>query len=52
MADHSKTALYSTLIPCYLCAWVIVQFGKKYSSRGIKKLSRTKEFSKSPGVEF
>jgi len=29
-----KDTLYSTLMPCYLCAGAVVQFGIKKSNRG------------------
>ena len=31
IGNYTNTALYSTLMPCYLCAGAIVQFGIKKS---------------------
>jgi len=50
--DYSKTVLYSTLMPCYLCAGAIVQFGiKKIVIGESKNFQGAKEFLKSHGVE-
>ena len=51
--NYSKTILYSTLMPCYLCAGAIVQFGiKKIVVGESKNFQGAKEFLKSHGVEI
>lgn len=39
---YSGTVLYSTLMPCYLCAGAIVQFGIKKVVGGVRDISRCK----------
>jgi creatinine deaminase len=52
--DYSKTTLYSTLMPCYLCAGAVVQFGIKRVVVG-ENLNyggaETERFLKAHGVE-
>jgi len=50
---HYKDAiLYSTLMPCYLCAGAVVQFGiKKVYAGEDETFSGAKEFMESHGVE-
>lgn len=50
---HYKNAvLYSTLMPCYLCAGAVVQFGiKKVFAGENETFSGAKEFMESHGVE-
>ena len=51
--NYSKTILYSTLMPCYLCAGAIVQFGiKKIVVGESKNFQGAKEFLKSHGIEI
>ncbi len=52
--DYRKTTLYSTLMPCYLCAGAVVQFGIKKVVVGENLNYRgagTEKFLKSHGVE-
>jgi len=49
---YDKTMLYSTLMPCYLCAGAVVQFGiKKVIVGEAETFSGAKEFLESHGVE-
>lgn len=49
---YKDTVLYSTLMPCYLCAGAIVQFGiKKVIVGESETFAGAKEFMKSHGVE-
>ena len=50
---HYKNAvLYSTLMPCYLCAGAVVQFGiKKVFAGEEETFSGAREFMESHGVE-
>ncbi|MBF2005386.1 MAG: nucleoside deaminase [Chlorogloeopsis fritschii C42_A2020_084] len=49
---YRGTTLYSTLMPCYLCAGAVVQFGiKKVIAGESKTFSGAKEFMESHGVE-
>lgn len=49
---YSETTLYSTLMPCYLCAGAIVQFGiKKVFAGESKTFAGAREFMESHGVE-
>ncbi len=50
--SYKDTILYSTLMPCFLCAGAIVQFGiKKVVVGESKTFSGTKEFLEEHGVE-
>ncbi len=50
--SYKDVVLYSTLMPCYLCAGAIVQFGiKKVVVGESKNFSGAKEFLLSHGVE-
>lgn len=49
---YEGTILYSTLMPCYLCAGAIVQFGiKKVVIGESETYAGAREFMKSHGVE-
>ena len=49
---YDETVLYSTLMPCYLCAGAVVQFGiKKVIVGESETFSGAKEFLESHGVE-
>lgn len=49
---YDETVLYSTLMPCYLCAGAVVQFGiKKVIVGESETFSGVKEFLESHGVE-
>ncbi len=49
---YNGTILYSTLMPCYLCAGAIVQFGiKKVIVGESKTFEGAREFMESHGVE-
>lgn len=49
---YDETVLYSTLMPCYLCAGAVVQFGIKRVIVGESEtFSGVKEFLESHGVE-
>lgn len=51
--SYDKTVLYSTLMPCYLCAGAIVQFGiKKIVIGESKNFQGAEQFLKSHGVEI
>jgi cytosine/creatinine deaminase len=52
VGSYRGTTLYSTLMPCYLCAGAVVQFGiKKVIVGESKTFSGAKEFMVSHGVE-
>ena len=49
---YSGSILYFTLMPCYLCAGAIVQFGiKKVIVGESKNFAGTREFMESHGIE-
>lgn len=49
---YSETILYSTLMPCYLCAGASVQFGiKKVVAGEDETFSGAREFMESHGIE-
>ena len=49
---YRDTILYSTLMPCYLCAGAIVQFGiKKVFAGESETFAGAREFMESHGVE-
>ena len=50
--SYQDTILYSTLMPCYLCAGAVVQFGiKKVIAGEAETFSGAKEFMEFHGVE-
>lgn len=52
IGSYRGTILYSTLMPCYLCAGAVVQFGiKKVYAGESKTFSGAKEFMQAHGVE-
>jgi cytosine deaminase len=52
IGSYDNTVLYSTLMPCYLCAGAVVQFGiKKVVAGENETFSGAKEFMESMGVE-
>lgn len=52
IGSYKGAALYSTLMPCYLCAGAIVQFGiKKVFAGESETFSGAREFMESHGVE-
>ncbi|MCX6164807.1 MAG: nucleoside deaminase, partial [Ignavibacteriae bacterium] len=52
IGSYKNTILYSTLMPCYLCAGAIVQFGiKKVYAGESETFPGAKEFMQSHGVE-
>ncbi|PIG93139.1 nucleoside deaminase [Gloeocapsopsis sp. IPPAS B-1203] len=52
IGTYQGTTLYSTLMPCYLCAGAVVQFGiKKVIAGESVTFSGAKEFMESHGVE-
>ena len=52
IGSYKDTVLYSTLMPCYLCAGAVVQFGiKKVYAGENETFSGAKEFMESMGVE-
>jgi cytosine deaminase len=52
MGKYKDTVLYSTLMPCYLCAGAIVQFGIKRVIAGeADTFAGAREFLESHGVE-
>jgi creatinine deaminase len=52
IGNYKDTILYSTLMPCYLCAGAVVQFGiKKVIAGESKTFPGAKEFMISHGVE-
>jgi len=52
VGSYKGAVLYSTLMPCYLCAGAVVQFGiKKVYAGESKTFSGAKEFMEAHGVE-
>ena len=52
IGTYRGTTLYSTLMPCYLCAGAVVQFGiKKVIAGESQTFSGAEDFMKSHGVE-
>lgn len=52
IGKYSETVLYSTLMPCYLCAGAVVQFGiKKVIAGESETFPGAREFMESHGVE-
>ncbi len=52
IGKYDKTVLYSTLMPCYLCAGAVVQFGiKKVLVGESETFSGARDFFESHGVE-
>lgn len=52
VGSYKDAVLYSTLMPCYLCAGAVVQFGiKKVIVGESKTFPGAKEFMESHGVE-
>lgn len=52
IGNYRGTTLYSTLMPCYLCAGAVVQFGiKKVIAGESKTFPGAREFMVSHGVE-
>ncbi len=52
VGSYKNTVLYSTLMPCYLCAGAVVQFGiKKVFAGESETFTGAKEFMQSHGVE-
>lgn len=52
VGSYKNTVLYSTLMPCYLCAGAVVQFGiKKVYAGESETFLGAKEFMQSHGVE-
>ena len=52
IGNYKETTLYSTLMPCYLCAGAVVQFGiKKVIVGESVNFTGAKEFMESHGVE-
>ncbi|MEA5579701.1 nucleoside deaminase [Anabaena sp. UHCC 0451] len=52
IGNYQGTTLYSTLMPCYLCAGAVVQFGiKKVIAGESKTFPGANEFMVSHGVE-
>jgi len=52
IGSYKNTVLYSTLMPCYLCAGAVVQFGiKKVFAGESKTFPGAKEFMEAHGVE-
>lgn len=52
IGNYKDTTLYSTLMPCYLCAGAVVQFGiKKVIVGESATFSGDKEFMEAHGVE-
>ncbi|WP_340818985.1 nucleoside deaminase [Methanolobus sp. WCC4] len=52
IGKYAGTTIYSTLMPCYLCAGAIVQFGiKKVIAGESKTFDGAAEFMKEHGVE-
>ena len=52
VGSYKDAVLYSTLMPCYLCAGAVVQFGiKKVIVGQSQTFSGAKEFMQSHGVE-
>lgn len=52
VGNYKNAVLYSTLMPCYLCAGAVVQFGiKKVYAGENETFAGAKEFMESHGVE-
>lgn len=52
IGKYSDTTIYSTLMPCYLCAGAIVQFGiKKIVAGESKTFAGAREFMEEHGIE-
>jgi cytosine deaminase len=52
ISTFQQTVLYSTLMPCYLCAGAVVQFGIKRVIVGeSRNFDGAREFMKSNGIE-
>ena len=52
IGSYRDTVLYSTLMPCYLCAGAVVQFGiKKVIVGESRTFAGAREFMESHGVE-
>jgi creatinine deaminase len=52
IGGYSGTILYSTLMPCYLCAGAVVQFGiKKVVAGESETFAGAREFMESHGIE-
>ncbi|HEY9672150.1 MAG TPA: nucleoside deaminase [Waterburya sp.] len=52
IGNYKETILYSTLMPCYLCAGAVVQFGiKKVIAGESATFPGAREFMESHGVE-
>jgi len=52
IGSYRETILYSTLMPCYLCAGAVVQFGiKKVYAGESETFPGAREFMESHGVE-
>jgi cytosine deaminase len=52
IGKYKDTTLYSTLMPCYLCAGAVVQFGiKKVIAGESETFPGAREFMESHGVE-
>ena len=52
VGNYRNTILYSTLMPCYLCAGAVVQFGiKKVFAGEDETFGGAKDFMESHGVE-
>lgn len=52
VGSYKDAVLYSTLMPCYLCAGAVVQFGiKKVYAGESRTFSGAREFMESHGVE-
>ena len=52
IGSYSGTTLYSTLMPCYMCAGTVVQFGiKKVVVGESKTFTGAPEFMRAHGVE-
>jgi cytosine deaminase len=52
IGSYNSTTLYSTLMPCYLCAGAVVQFGiKKVIAGESATFPGAREFMESHGVE-
>lgn len=52
IGNYQNTTLYSTLMPCYLCAGAVVQFGiKKVIAGESETFAGAKQFMEAHGVE-
>lgn len=52
IGSYEETVLYSTLMPCYLCAGAVVQFGiRKVVAGEAETFPGAREFMESHGVE-